>query len=51
MEAEGKVPYGTQQIVLRKIKRKNIKTPCWYIFIVSRTTKILIDHNDKITIV
>ena len=51
MEAEEKIPYGTQQIFLRKIKRTNIKTLCWYIFIVSRTTKTLIDHNDKITIV
>jgi hypothetical protein len=44
---DGKVPYGTQYLFLAKNKRKVDEKLCLYIFIVSRTTKTQVDHNNK----
>jgi hypothetical protein len=51
MAVGGKAPYGTQYLFLHQMKRKNIETMCRYIFIVSRATKTLVDHDDKTAIV
>ncbi len=47
MERYPTVPYGTQYLFLAKNKRKIDEKLCSYIFIVSRTTKTQVDHDNK----
>jgi hypothetical protein len=44
MEVEAKVPYGTKYLFLNQNKRKKDEKLCWYIFIVSGTTKTQVDQ-------
>jgi hypothetical protein len=41
-----KAPYGTWYLFLLYIKRKIDEKLCWYIFIVSGTTKAQVDHDN-----
>jgi hypothetical protein len=40
-------PYGTQYLFLAKNKRKKDEKLCSYIFILSRTIKTQVDHDNK----
>ncbi len=51
MEVEAKVPYGTKYLFLSWNKRKKDEKLCWYIFIVSGTTKTKVEHGNKIAVV
>jgi hypothetical protein len=47
MERYPMVPHSTQYLFLAKNKRKIDEKLCSYIFIISRTTKTQVDHDNK----
>jgi hypothetical protein len=46
-----KVPYGRRSLFLHQIKKKKDEKLCWYLFIISGTTKAQINHDNKIAVV